>query len=268
MSIKGFRSKYRKKITYPNLDSVLRSVSHNPSMPATIPPEDGLSSLADELVFDKDTSSASSDASGYEYEPEENLKPILLFTQDQLNNLIKDLELSKQKAEFLASWLQENNLLQKDMLVSHCRKHNADLSTVFRLDGPLCYCHDITSLFEKLGENHIASEWRLFLDQTWANNGPRAKSSPQVLSFWPASTYTNLNSHRELSGRPFFPLEIMNGSDFQKNKPQWCKIGIKNEKNEVKIFYFEDHICTWSVISKKRSSPCFLVFQSACGLQL
>ena len=61
--------------------------------------------------------------------------------------------------------MQENKL-QKDVLVSHNRKRNTDLSTVFRVDGPLCYCCDITSLFEKLGEDHIASEWRLFLDSS------------------------------------------------------------------------------------------------------
>ena len=44
------------------------------------------------------------------------------------------------------------------------RKRNMDLSTVFRVDGPLCYCHNIKSLFEKLGEDHIANEWRLSLD--------------------------------------------------------------------------------------------------------
>ena len=79
-------------------------------MPAPIPPEDGLASLADEVAFDEDASSASSDATGSEYEPEENLKPIL-FSQERLNNLIRDLALSKQKAELLASRLQENNLL-------------------------------------------------------------------------------------------------------------------------------------------------------------
>ena len=89
------------------------------------------------------------------------------------------------------------------------------------------------------------------LEQTWANYGPRAKSGPPVILFWPTVTNTNLNSHRELSGRPFFSL---NGSDFQQNKPQRCKIGIKNE---VKTFHFGDHIRTWTVISKKKSSPCF-----------
>ncbi len=45
----------------------------------------------------------------------------------------------------------------------------------------------------------------------------------------------------------------MDGSDFQKkNKPQRYKIGIKNEKNEVRTFHFGDHIRTWTVISKKK----------------
>ena len=39
------------------------------------------------------------------------------------------------------------------------------------------------------------------------------------------------------------------GSDFQQNKPQQCKIGIKNE---VKTFYLGHHIRTWTVIFKKK----------------
>ena len=75
-------------------------------------------------------------------------------------------------------------------------------------------------------------------------------------------TYTNLNSHRELRGKPFFSLKIMDGSDFQQNKPQRCKTGIKNE---VKTFHVGNHIRTWTVISKK---SLHLVFQSACGPRL
>ena len=89
----------------------------------------------------------------------------------------------------------------------------------------------------------------IIIYQTWANYGSRAKSGTPVLLFWPTGTYTNISSHRELSGRHFFPLDIMDGSDFQKNKPQQCKIGIKNE---VKTFYFGDHIRMWTVISKKK----------------
>ena len=88
------------------------------------------------MVFDEDSNPALSDSTGSEYEPEEKWKPIL-FSQEQLNDLIRDLALFKQKAELLASRLRENNLLQKDVLVSHYRKRNTDLSTVFRVrDGP------------------------------------------------------------------------------------------------------------------------------------
>ena len=72
-----FSSKHRKKISYPNIDSALRPVSHDPSMPVPLPPEDGLASLADEVVFDEDSNLAPSDSTGFEYEPEEKLKPIL-----------------------------------------------------------------------------------------------------------------------------------------------------------------------------------------------
>ena len=80
--------------------------------------------------------------------------------------------------------------------------------------------------------------------------------------FWPAGTYTNLNSHRELNGRPFFALEIMNGSDFQKNKPRRCNIKIQNE---VKTFHFGDHIRTWTVISKKKVFTLFSNQRAARG---
>ena len=49
----------------------------------------------------------------------------------------------------------------------------------------------------------------------------------------------------------------MDDSDFHKNKPQRCKNGIKNEKNEEETIYFVDHIRTWSVISKKKISLFF-----------
>ena len=118
VNAKGFCSKHRKKITYPKIDSVLGPVPYDPSMPAPLPPEDGLASLADKVVLDEDSNLAPSDSTSLEYEPEEKLKPIL-FSQKQLNDLVKDQALSKQNSELLASPLQENNQLQKVVLVSH-----------------------------------------------------------------------------------------------------------------------------------------------------
>ena len=68
VNAKGFSSKHRKKIAYPNIDSALRPVPLYPSMPAPLPPEDGLASLADEVVFDEDSNLSSSNSTGSEYE--------------------------------------------------------------------------------------------------------------------------------------------------------------------------------------------------------
>ena len=116
----GFSRKHRMKISYPNLDSARRPVPHDDSMPAPLPPKNGLCSLADKVGEDSDEESISApkDSTDSEYDPEESLKPIL-FSQKCLNNLIRDLALSKQKAELLASRLQENNLLYADVVVTH-----------------------------------------------------------------------------------------------------------------------------------------------------
>ena len=136
-------------------------------MPAPLPTKTGVDTFADELEEDSDEGStpAHKDSTDSEYDPEESSKPILFF-QERLNNLIRDPALSKQKAELLASGLHENNLLYADVVVTYYTKRNMDLSTVFRVDGLLCYCHNIKSLFEKLGEDRIANEWLLFLDSS------------------------------------------------------------------------------------------------------
>ena len=43
----------------------------------------------------------------------------------------------------------------------------------------------------------------------------------------------------------------MDGSDFQQNKPERCKIGIKNEE---KTFYFGNHIRTFFYLVAHLSS--------------
>ena len=136
-------------------------------MPAPLPPKTGVDTLADEVGEDSDEEStpAPKDSTDSVYDPEESSKPILFF-EKRLNNLIRDLALSKQKVELLVSKLQENNLLHADVVGTHYRKRNMDLLTLFRVNGLLSYCHNIKSLFEKLGEDHIENEWLLFLESS------------------------------------------------------------------------------------------------------
>ena len=117
------------KILYPNLDSARRPVPHDASMPAPLPPKTGLDTLADKVEEDSDEEStpAPKDSTDSKYDPEGSSKPIL-FSKERLNNLIRDLALSKQNTELLASRLQENNLLHADVVVTHYRKRNRQYS--------------------------------------------------------------------------------------------------------------------------------------------
>ena len=54
VNVKRFSSKHRMQILYPNLDSARRPVPHDASMPAPLPPKNGLDTLVDELEEDSD----------------------------------------------------------------------------------------------------------------------------------------------------------------------------------------------------------------------
>ena len=127
-------------------------------MPPPVPLQHGLdvtNSSADEDNSDGLTSSNYTDSDA-------NEDPIL-FSQKHLNDFIRDLCLSTEKAELLASRLKERNMVERDVKVSYYRKRNRDLSSAFKVERPLCYCNDIDELFQTLGAVYIANEWRLFI---------------------------------------------------------------------------------------------------------
>ncbi len=97
------------------------------------------------------------------YEPAELMEP-QLYDQARLNDLVRDLRLSKDDAELLASRLQENNLLDNSARVSYFRRRNDKFLDYFKEEDGLCFCSDIHGLFNALGHNHEVEEWRLFID--------------------------------------------------------------------------------------------------------
>ena len=139
---KGFSFKERDKVTYPNLDSARTPVPHDDSMPPPVPPLHGL-----------DTTDSSTDEHN-----SDTIEDLILFSQKHLNDLIRDLCLSKEKAELLASRLKERNMVERDIKVSYYRKLNRDLSSAFKVEEPLCYCHDVEELFQTLSIVPIVNE--------------------------------------------------------------------------------------------------------------
>ncbi|KAL3273470.1 hypothetical protein HHI36_014913 [Cryptolaemus montrouzieri] len=92
-NVKGYNSKWKQAISYPNLQSAIRPIPHGteipvPKVPATLEEvpssdEDGAVPTADEQLT-------------FEFEDDRSPK---LFCQGELNDLVRDLNLPKNKAQ-------------------------------------------------------------------------------------------------------------------------------------------------------------------------
>ena len=107
----------------------MRPVEHLENLPVPKPPDKEMQS----------SSSADEHSSG-EYveptDPESENKPIP-FSQEALNDLRRDVYLTKEKSEFVASVLQERNLLEKGVKITLYRKCTEDLLVLFTMKDDL-----------------------------------------------------------------------------------------------------------------------------------
>ena len=108
----------------------------------------------------------SSESSGADFEPCQIEGIPYLITQEDLNDLVRDLNLSKGKSELLGSRLQQWNLLSSGTKVSFYdqRSKTKRSSNFFSTDGEICYYNDIPAVFESIGINYNPDDWRLFMD--------------------------------------------------------------------------------------------------------
>ena len=84
-----------------------------------------------------------------------------------LNDPVRDLTLTKNKAEILGSRLQQWNLLEKDTKISKFPLCHEKLSSFDVKDNLYCmYCKNVFRLMIELGYEHDSDEWRLFIDFT------------------------------------------------------------------------------------------------------
>lgn len=192
--IKGINEKNRKHLSYPSLLSAIRPVPHSLQLPVPVPPTSSPS-----LSLDTNCNESSSDDSDIPYEPSDTSSAPHIITTGELNDLIRDLQLTKNQSELLASRLQGWNLLNADTKVTFFRKRTADLTYLFSMSGDLCYCNDISALFNKFGIHYYIQEWRLFIDASKSSikavllhNGNVHPSVPVAYSVKMRETYQNL----------------------------------------------------------------------------
>ena len=101
-----------------------------------------------------------------EYYPEsdDDTKPHLL-SQSDLNDLVRDLQLTKEQSELLGSRLQQWNLLDGKTRISDFRNRSKKLSCFYDVKDKLCFCSDIEGLLRELGCEHklrVETVYRFF----------------------------------------------------------------------------------------------------------
>ena len=156
-------------------------------MPISKPPSD--------LPVISDESAECSEDSSTEFDPCVSERRPHFITQEDLNDLVRDLNLSEDKSELLASRLQQWNLLTPGTKVAFYQKRSKDLPSLFSADGQLCYCNNIPGLFESIGANYDPNDWRLFVDSSKESMKAVLLQNGNVLPSVPVAYSTMLNEN-------------------------------------------------------------------------
>ncbi|KAL6465610.1 hypothetical protein MHYP_G00257430 [Metynnis hypsauchen] len=182
-------------VMYPDIPSSIAPVPHCPELPVPTPPdratppsEESSRSDTQEDVEDHDFSSCA----------DEERKPYYP-NQEDLNDLIRDLGLTKSNAELLTSRLKQWNLLDESVQVTGQRKRHQVFSTFFSHQDGLCFCNNVAGLFEAIGITCNPNEWRLFIDSSCKSlkavllhNGNKYPSLPVAHSVHLKEEYTSV----------------------------------------------------------------------------
>lgn len=160
--ITGLNKKREKIFVYPNVQSV------TPAKKGKIDKSD--KTVADPPEIEHKNASEVEQSSGSDYEDSSSSKNPILFDQDDLDDLIRDLNLPKDSAELLASKLKERNLLLPETKVTVYRKREQEFVKYFTSENSLVYCHDIEGLINVYKKDlYNADDWRLFIDSSKEN---------------------------------------------------------------------------------------------------
>ena len=115
---KGIEKKNRQNFSYPSTPSAIRPVLHSDEFPP--PVFNGFLSSEDEETESEDSSAESKKAFTQQ------------FNQSELNDLVRDLDLTKQAAEILASRLNEKHVLHSSAKVSFYKKEMSSFCLILK----------------------------------------------------------------------------------------------------------------------------------------
>lgn len=190
-NVEGYNLKNRKEIFYPNLPSAIRPVPHGPDVPVPSVP-DSLQNISLSDKSDEDIDFSDEEFTVPCIEPQQ-------FSQPELNDLVRDLDLPKESAELLGSRLKEKNLLAAGTSFYWYRNREKDFIPFFTQDDELVYCNDVAKLMGMFDIEYDCNNWRLFIDASkrslkgvLLHNGNKYASLPVAHSVHMRERYENL----------------------------------------------------------------------------
>ena len=124
--------------------SAIRPVPHGTDLPVPSPPEN----LSDE----SESSSLQYATEEMYFEPHQYDRPRDKFTQSELNDLIRKLQLNVEKSKLLGSRLREKNMLASGAKFYWYRNREKEFRKHYAQEDQLVFCTDIRNLLHKLGE--------------------------------------------------------------------------------------------------------------------
>ena len=171
VDMSGWNQPKKKDCCYPDIESSRRPIPHYAEV--LVPVFTSLPDLtADKMLLeamddtDSSDSSISSSSSMVAAVSSLNAKP-KSFRQGQLNDLVRDLGLSKKSSKILASRLGKHGILDSGTNITLYRDRDNLLIRFFTMKDHFVYCNNIQGLLSEIGlPEYNPDEWRLFIDSS------------------------------------------------------------------------------------------------------
>jgi len=133
----GITKKNKWTVVYLNIPSALRPVLHGEGTSVPEPPKEFTSDDEDEGESTSGSPEPPAPTEPHISHCRSSATQPHIFTQDELNDLVRDLELSKSKAEVLGSRLKQWNVLEKNVQIFSFRSRHQQLMPFFRKEDDL-----------------------------------------------------------------------------------------------------------------------------------